>query len=278
MKKRKTWIWVLVAIFCISTACITTCCTSSDDNPVVETQQPTIWRIQERGKLLVGTTGDYRPLSYREADGNYWGFGIEMAKKIAERIGVGIEFVQTSWPTLTADVLAEPQTFDLAIGGITITDTRRETMLMSEGYLANGKTILCRASESDRYKSLADIDKPEVRVMVNPGGLNEKFANQNLTHATIIVHQKNEEIPSLIAKGEADVMITEITEAPYYVQTDTRLAVPLLNDPFTHGEIGVLMQKGQDDLMEMVNNAIRRMKSDGTLRRLHEKYGLVYAY
>jgi cyclohexadienyl dehydratase len=278
MKKKKTWIWVLVAIFCISTACITTCCTSSDDNPVVETQQPTIWRIQERGKLLVGTTGDYRPLSYREADGNYWGFGIEMAKKIAERIGVGIEFVQTSWPTLTADVLAEPQTFDLAIGGITITDTRRETMLMSEGYLANGKTILCRASESDRYKSLADIDKPEVRVMVNPGGLNEKFANQNLTHATIIVHQKNEEIPSLIAKGEADVMITEITEAPYYVQTDTRLAAPLLNDPFTHGEIGVLMQKGQDDLMEMVNNAIRRMKSDGTLRRLHEKYGLVYAY
>ena len=278
MKKRKTWIWVLVAIFCISTACITTCCTSSDDNPVVETQQPTIWRIQERGKLLVGTTGDYRPLSYREADGNYWGFGIEMAKKIAERIGVGIEFVQTSWPTLTADVLAEPQTFDLAIGGITITDTRRETMLMSEGYLANGKTILCRASESDRYKSLADIDKPEVRVMVNPGGLNEKFANQNLTHATIIVHQKNEEIPSLIAKGEADVMITEITEAPYYVQTDTRLAAPLLNDPFTHGEIGVLMQKGQDDLMEMVNNAIRKMKSDGTLRRLHEKYGLVYVY
>ena len=266
----------ILAIIC--GACITTCCTSSDDNPVVETLQPTIWRIQERGKLLVGTTGDYRPLSYREADGNYWGFGIEMAKKIAERIGVGIEFVQTSWPTLTADVLAEPQTFDLAIGGITITDTRRETMLMSEGYLANGKTILCRASESDRYKSLADIDKPEVRVMVNPGGLNEKFANQNLTHATIIVHQKNEEIPSLIAKGEADVMITEITEAPYYVQTDTRLAAPLLNDPFTHGEIGVLMQKGQDDLMEMVNNAIRRMKSDGTLRRLHEKYGLVYAY
>ena len=278
MKKRKTWIWVLVAIFCISTACITTCCTSSDDNPVVETQQPTIWRIQERGKLLVGTTGDYRPLSYREADGNYWGFGIEMAKKIAERIGVGIEFVQTSWPTLTADVLAEPQTFDLAIGGITITDTRRETMLMSEGYLANGKTILCRASESDRYKSLADIDKPEVRVMVNPGGLNEKFANQNLTHATIIVHQKNEEIPSLIAKGEADVMITEITEAPYYVQTDTRLAAPLLNTPFNHGEIGVLMRKGQDDLLQLVNDLIRQMKSDGSLRRLHEKYGLVYGY
>jgi cyclohexadienyl dehydratase len=125
---------------------------------------------------------------------------------------------------------------------------------------------------------LADIDKPEVRVMVNPGGLNEKFANENLTHATIIVHQKNEEIPSLIAGGEADVMITEITEAPYYVQTDPRLAAPLLNTPFTHGEIGVLMQKGQEDLLQMVNNVISQMKKDGSLRKLHEKYGLVYAY
>ena len=238
--------------------------------------QPTVTRIQERGTLQVGTTGDYRPLSFREDDGTYWGFGIEMAGEIARRLGVGIQFVPTSWPTLTADVLTEPQTFDLAIGGITITDARRETMLMSEGYLANGKTILCRASEADRYQSLADIDKPGVRVMVNPGGLNEKFANANLTHATIIVHQKNEEIPLLIAEGDADVMITEITEAPYYVKTDSRLAAPLLNEPFTHGEIGVLMRKGQEDLLQLVNATIRHMKSDGSLQKLHEKYGLVY--
>ena len=232
--------------------------------------------ILDRGTILFGTTGDYRPLSFCEPDGTYWGFGIEVAKEIAKRIGVGVEFKKTSWPTLTADVLTEPQIFDLAIGGITITDTRRETMLMSDGYLDNGKTILCRASEADRYKSLADIDKPEVTVMVNPGGLNEKFANENLTHANIVVYQKNEEIPTLVAEGAADVMITEITEAPYYVQTDPRLAAPLLNAPFTHGEIGVLMQKGQEDLLQMVNNVICQMKSDGSLRKLQEKYGLTF--
>ncbi len=232
--------------------------------------------IVERGTILFGTTGDYRPLSFCEPDGTYWGFGIEIANEIARRLGVNIEFKKASWPTLTEDVLAEPQKFDLAIGGITITDARRETMLMSVGYLANGKTILCRASEADRYRSLADIDKPEVTVMVNPGGLNEIFANENLTHANIVVHQKNEEIPTLVAEGKADVMITEITEAPYYVQTDPRLAAPLLNDPFTHGEIGVLMQKGQEDLLQIVNNVIHQMKADGSLRKLHEKYGLIY--
>ena len=271
-------IMLVVAIALLSGTVSFCSCSANEDNATEIVNQPTISRIQERGTLLAGTTGDYRPLSFREDDGTYWGFGIEVAGEIAKRLGVGLQFVPTSWPTLSADVQADPQTFDLAIGGITITDARRETMLMSDGYLANGKTILCRAEDADRYKSLADIDKPEVRVMVNPGGLNEKFANANLTHAAIIVHQKNEEIPKLIAEGKADVMITEITEAPYYVQTDPRLAAPLLNEPFTHGEIGVLMRKGQEDLLQLVNDVIRQMKSDGSLRLLHKKYGLVYAY
>ena len=270
-------LWVLVVLLTLgSTSGVAAC--ADRDTATEQGSSGKVAEIIKRDTLLVGTTGDYRPLSFREEDGTYWGFGIEMAKEMAKSLGVEIKFVQTSWPTLTADVLAEPQMFDLAIGGITITDARRETMLMSEGYLANGKTILCRAEEADRFRTLEDLDKPEVRVMVNPGGLNEKFAKANLTHATIIVHQKNEEIPALVAEGEADVMITEITEAPYYVQTDPRLAAPLLAQPFTHGEIGVLMQKGQEDLLQTVNSTIRRMKSDGSLRRLHEKYGLVYAY
>lgn len=251
-------------------------CSDRTDTAVA---RPTVEHIEQRGVLIVGTTGDYRPLTFCEpATGEYWGFGIELAEAIAARMGVVVQFVHTSWPTLTADVQAEPQLFDMAMGGITITEARCATMLMSEGYLANGKTILCRTEDTSRFRSLEDIDRPEVRVMVNPGGLNEQFARQHLTHATLIVHPNNEEIPSLIAQGEADVMITEITEAPYYVQTDPRLAAPLLDTPFTHGEIGVLMRKGQDDLLQLVNSIIRQMKADGTLRQLTEKYGLIYVY
>ena len=114
--------------------------------------------------------------------------------------------------------------------------------------------------------------------MVNPGGLNEKFARENLPNCTLIVYERNEEIPDQVAQGNADVMITEITEAPWYVQNDSRLAAPLLDTPFTHGEIGVLMRKGQTDLLNIVNTTIRAMKSDGSLKVLHDKYGLVYAY
>ena len=239
---------------------------------------PTLDTIQARETLLVGTTGDYRPLSYKEPEtGAYWGFGIDVARELAGSLGVSVRFVPTSWPTLSADV-QNPELFDFAIGGITITDARLATMDMSEGYLCNGKTILCRKEDSGKYKSVEDLDKPEVRVMVNPGGLNEKFARENLPHCHLIVHERNEEIPAKVAEGEADVMITEITEAPWYVQNDTRLAAPLLGSPFTRGQIGVLMRKGQDDLLEKVNVKIQEMKSSGRLKELHDKYGLIYGY
>lgn len=240
--------------------------------------RPAITRIEARGRLLVGSTGDYRPLTWRDpATGRWEGFGVEVAERIAAELGVKAEFVQTSWPTLAADVQADPPLFDFAIGGITITEARRKSMDMSVGYLANGKTILCRAGDAGRFRSLADIDKPDVRVMVNPGGLNEKFARERLPHVQLAVHQRNEEIPGLVADEKADIMVTEIVEAPWYVRNDPRLAAPLLAEPFTRGEIGVLMRKGQGDLLAFVNAVIARMSADGTLDSLKAKHGLTGA-
>ncbi|MCR5169176.1 MAG: transporter substrate-binding domain-containing protein [Desulfovibrio sp.] len=234
--------------------------------------------VKDRGVLRVGTTGDYRPLSFREpATGAWWGFDLDVAAEIARRLGVGVAFEPTSWPTLTADVM-EGSRFDLAMGGITATQARKEKMLMSEGYLANGKTLLCRREDRRRFRKLEDLDRPGVRVMVNPGGLNEQFARRHLTHAQIIVHPKNEEIPRLVAEGRADAMVTEITEAPWYVKSDPRLAAPLLDRPFTRGEIAVLLPKGRESLLGEVNRIIASMKADGTLRRLHAKYGLACAW
>ena len=62
---------------------------------------------------------------------------------------------------------------------------------------------------------------------------NLQFARANLPNCTLIVFDKNEEIPNQVAEGNADVMITEITEAPWYIQNDSRLAAPLLDKPFT---------------------------------------------
>ncbi len=163
--------------------------------------------ILSRGVLRVGTAGDYQPMSYLDPSmGCYVGFDAELAEDLAATLGVDLEYVKTSWPTLMEDTLAGK--FDLAICGITVTEARQAQALMSVGYLENGKTVLCRAKDADRFTSLEAIDKPEVRVMVNPGGLNEQFARENLPQSTLIIHHVNQEIPGLVASGIADVMIT----------------------------------------------------------------------
>jgi len=227
--------------------------------------------IRARGVLLVGTAGDYQPMSYLDPEsGAYVGFDAELAEDLASSLGVGIEYVPTSWPTLMEDTLAGK--FDLALCGITVTDARKEQALMSDGYLENGKTVLCRKEDAEKYTSLEAINRPEVRVMENPGGLNEKFARENLPDATLIIHDVNQEIPGLVASGEADVMITEIMEAGFYTAQDPRLAAPLIHEPFTSGQLGFLMPRGNEDLLEYVNDFIRREKESGRMDELAEKY------
>ena len=204
----------------------------------------------------------------------YVGFDAALAEDLAASLGVKIEYVKTSWPTLMEDTLAGK--FDLAICGITITDARKEQALMSEGYLENGKTVLCRAEDAEKYTSLEAINHPEVRVMENPGGLNEKFARENLPDATLIIHEINQEIPGLVASGKADVMITEIMEAGYYVGQDERLAAPLIYEPFTNGQLGVLMPKGSEDLLSYVNEFLEEEKETGRIDELAEEY--IYRY
>lgn len=231
--------------------------------------------IGERGVLKVGTTGDYMPMSYLDPEtGEYVGFDTELAEDLADELGVDIEYVKTSWPTLMDDVLAGK--FDLAICGVTINDARKEQALMSDGYLENGKTILCRAEDAYKFTGLEAINRPDVRVMVNPGGLNEQFARKNLPDVTLMIHDANQEIPGLVASGEADIMITEIVEAGYYVGQDDRLAAPLIYEPFTDGEIGILMPKGSEDLLNYANEFLQKEKISGRIDELAEEYFFKY--
>ena len=249
-------------------------CQALDNNPnSIEVTK--LEEIQERGVLKVGTTGDYQPMSYLDpVTGEYVGFDAELAEDLADDLDVDIEYVETSWPTLMDDVLAGK--FDLAICGVTINDARKELALMSDGYLVNGKTILCRTEDAHKYTSLEAINRPEVRVMVNPGGLNEQFARENLPDVTLIIHDVNQEIPGLVASGEADIMITEIVEAGYYVGQDDRLAAPLIYEPFTDGEIGILMQKGSEDLLNYVNEFLLKEKNTGRIDELADDYFFRY--
>ena len=229
--------------------------------------------IEARGTIRIGTTGDYRPMSYLNAEtGEYEGIDAELSQLIADSLGVAIEYVPTTWSTLTKDTLDGK--FDIALCGISRNYNRAKIMAMSDGYGVGifGKTILCRKADVKKFKSLADINKPTVRVMINPGGTNEKFAYANLKDAKIIVHNDNADIPNQISIGNADIMITETVEALSYIRLDKNLAAPLINEPSTRHSCGILMQKGDQEFLNYINFVLAELRMDGTLDKLENKY------
>jgi len=229
--------------------------------------------IAARGTIRIGTTGDYIPMSYlNPKTWEYEGIDAELSKIIAASLGVKIEYVPTTWPTLTADTLAGK--FDIALCGISRNFAREKIMAMSDAYGEGifGKTILCRKADAKKFKTLSDMNRPDVRIMINPGGTNEKFARANLTQAKLIVHNENADIPRRIAEGNADIMITETVEAANYIKKDSRLAAPLINEPFTRHSCGILMTKGDQEWLNYINFVLAELKMDGTMAKLEEKY------
>lgn len=231
--------------------------------------------IAARGTIRIGTTGDYIPMSWlNPATGEYEGIDAELSKIIADSLGVRIEYVPTTWPTLSADMQAGK--FDIALCGISRNFARAKVMAMSDAYGEGlfGKTILCRKTDAKKFKTVADLNKPNVRIMINPGGTNEKFARANLPNAKLIVHDANADIPLQVANGNADIMITETVEAVSWIKREPRLAAPLIDKPFagTVHSCGILMQKGDQEFLNYINFVLAELRMDGRLEQLEIKY------
>jgi cyclohexadienyl dehydratase len=190
---------------------------------------------------------------------------------MAKELGVKVEYVQTSWPNLLKDLQANK--FDVAVGGITRNVARLRHLAMLPGYAPTSKVALIRAADKDRFKSLQELDQPSVRVIKNPGGTNEVFVLQHLKNAQVSTHDKNAEIPGMIASGQGDVMITETYEALYYSKTDPRLAIAAIEPPLTPiNYVGFLLPTDDVDYLRVMNFDWDLLARRGTLKAIDDKW------
>lgn len=178
-------------------------------------QQPSrLDDIIKRGSLRVGMTGDYLPFTYLDkSTQTFRGFDVDMALALGKALGVKVEFVHTAWPQLMKDF--EADNFDVAMGGVSITLDRQKKGLFSMPIMREGKTPIARCTDKGKFETIADIDKPGTRVIVNPGGTNERFARANVKNAEVKLHNDNVTIFDEIAKGNADLMMTDSSETRY---------------------------------------------------------------
>lgn len=231
---------------------------------------PRLDRIMQEKVLRVGTPGDYRPFAIK-TDKGYEGHDIDVIEAMAAQLGVKIEYVQTSWPNLMPDLLADK--YDIAVGGITRNVARISRAEMLPGYAPFGKVALVRKEEASKYNSVDDLNQPSVRVIKNPGGTNEIFVLENLKNAQVSTHEKNAEIPALIAEGKGDVMITETYEALHYSKADPRLEAKFIDNPLTpKNYLGFLMPADDADYVRVMKFVWDLMDQRDVLEKAEDRW------
>lgn len=224
--------------------------------------------IIARGSLRVGTTGDYKPFSYREGE-RFVGADIELAGQLAKALGVRLELVPTSWPTLMKDFA--DNRFDIAMSGVSVNLDRQKTALFSVPYLRDGKTPITRCENQARFQTLEQIDQPGVRAIVNPGGTNERFARAHLKRAAIAVYPDNVTIFDRIVAGEADLMITDAIETRLQQKLHPELCAVHPEAPFDYSEKAYLLPR--DFLFKAyVDQWLHQTLASGALQKLLDRW------
>lgn len=194
-----------------------------------------------RGTIRIASTGDYKPFSYKPAGGDAVGLDVELAEDLAKSLNVKLQAVSTSWPTLMKDFAAGQ--FDVAISGISVTLDRQKLALFSIPYMRDGKTPITRCEQRDKFQTLDQIDHAGVKLIVNPGGTNEKFARANIKSASITVYPDNVTIFDRVLTGEADLMITDSIETRLQQQLHPGLCAVHPDQPFDFSEKAVLLPR-----------------------------------
>ncbi|ERO61667.1 transporter substrate-binding domain-containing protein [Pseudomonas piscis] len=178
-------------------------------------QEPTsrLDQVLESGHLTVCTTGDYKPYSYLRDDGHYEGIDISLAESLAQSLGVRVKWVNTTWKGLMADF--QSQQCDIAVGGVSVSLERQKKAFFSQPLGVDGKIPLVRCQDLKRYQTVEQINQPSVRLIEPPGGTNEVFARTRLPNANLTLFADNVKIFDQLLNHQADVMITDASEARF---------------------------------------------------------------
>ncbi len=213
-------------------------------------------QIVASGVLRVGTPGDYAPYAMRVAQGGeLLGADIAMARQIALELGLRLELVPTSWTHLVSDGLAGR--YDIAVGGISITAERARQLRYSKPYTQDWKQPVVRCGDEKRYDSLGEINRAETRVIVNPGGTNERFARAQFLKAQLTVHANNLSVFDEILAGRADVMVTDAVEARLLQHSRPGLCTVSVGKRWARADKAVLIA-GDAALKAAVDRALKR--------------------
>jgi len=255
MIKIKTILLLVIAVFMI--------------NLNVEAQE-IIDNIVQNNELRVGMSGTQPPYAMESVDGELIGYEVELAKLIAEELGVELNIVQMPFKELLPSLQANK--IDIIMSGMTMTTSRNTQVIFLGPYIYSGKSILTMAHIYIEMQTTNELNKSSNKITTLSGSTSEKFVLQYMPKAKLLPESNYDECLKLVIDGKADLMLADFSICTYTMLRNPDLGLETFDEPITKEPIGMAVKHTDPLFLNLLTNLLIQFNANGTLEDLNDKW------
>ena len=224
--------------------------------------------IKDKGVINVGLEGTYPPFSFVDENGKLTGFEVELSEALAKELGVKAKVQPTKWDGILAAL--ESKRLDVVINQVTISDERKKKYDFSKPYTVSGIQALILKKKAAELNINAAADLAGKKVGVGLGTNYEQWVKQDVPKADVRTYEDDPSKFADLRNGRIDAILIDRLAALEDAQKakDTELA----GAAFSRLESGIALRKGEPELLDAINQALDKLRADGTLANLSNKY------
>ncbi|MQF82519.1 MAG: transporter substrate-binding domain-containing protein [SAR202 cluster bacterium] len=265
MKLRKLFSTVIVSLALICGASFQARAESAGE---ALTKASVLETIKKRGVMRVGIS-TFVPWAFRDKTGEFVGFEVDIAKKIAEDMGLDVEFVPTSFSGIIPALLAGK--FDVIITGISIQTKRAMTINYSNPYAQSGQALTANKKLAEGFTTLADFNKPDVVISTRRGTVGAKTAKALFPKAEHRFFDEDIQAFQEVMNGKAHAFVAlEPMPTLWALAHADVLFKPLGDQRLTNQLSGFAVRRGDPDILAFLNSWIHMRQADNWLNQRHK--------
>ena len=264
MKKAKVIIMLILALVLVS-ACVHT------KQGSVTKQAPTVLdRISQRGVLVVGTAASMPPFNMTTKEGDVIGLEPDMAKLMAEEMGVKLRFEVIPFSELLPAL--EAGKVDLILSQMTITGKRNMKVAFVGPYFISGKSFVTKIKWIASVKDASQVDSPKTTMVALKGSTSQTFVEKEVPKAKLVLAKDYDEAVDMLLKGKVDAMVADYPICVLTVLRNPGEGLISVITPLNYEPIGIALP-GKDPLVvNWMENFLTTLEESGGLDLLKERW------
>jgi len=223
--------------------------------------------IKQRGTLRVGMS-TFVPWAMRNQEGELVGFEIDVANKVAEDMGVEIEFVPTAWDGIIPALLAGK--FDVIIGGMSVTPQRNLTVNFTQPYAHSGQGIAASIELASDLQWPEDYNSPDVTFTCRRGATPCTLIQEEFPKATLRQFDDDAQAAQEVLNGNAHAVVSSQPKPAYMIVDNPDVVFDPAGENLTRGDEAFALRKGDPDALNFFSNWILVHTSNGWLEERHD--------